>query len=81
MTDLVCLAPLSKAIDVVGWDVALVVVLGIRTPLPEYTVVAFPTVIVGAAFRQELSLAAPTVSIPSTPEFPSASVMATRVTV
>jgi hypothetical protein len=52
---------------------------GITTPLPENTLVNIPAVTVAAAFRHELSLELPTVSKSSTPELPSASVIATGI--
>lgn len=78
-----CSAPFPETVVEVDWSVVLEdeitsVLLGRRTPVPEYTVVAIPTDTVAAAFKHELSLEAPTVSNPSTPELPSASVMATR---
>ena len=65
--------------SVVLEDVITSVLLGRRIPLPEYTLVAIPTETVAAVFKQELSLELPTVSSPSTPEFPSASVTATGI--
>lgn len=75
------LSPTS--VGVTSWSVLLEatfvveLVVGSKTPLPEYMLVTIPTETVAATFRHELSLELPTVSIPSTPEFPAASVIAT----